>query len=60
MRQHARTDNQVSRITAFVPGANACSVRNTPSSMGHESGCLDVAIGLVPSEEAMSLAELLP
>ena len=57
VRQYARTDNQVSRITAFVSGANACSVRNTLSSMGHESGCHGIAIGLVPGEEAMSLTE---
>ena len=57
MRQHARTDNQVSRKTAFVSGANACLVRNTPLIMGLDSGRLGVAIGLVSGEEAMSLTE---
>jgi len=57
VRQYARTDNQVSRITAFVSGANACSVRSTPLSMGHESRRLGVAIGLVPGDDEMSLME---
>ncbi|KAJ4992139.1 hypothetical protein SVAN01_02460 [Stagonosporopsis vannaccii] len=48
VRQYARTDNQVSRITAFVSGANACFVRTIPPSMGYESGRLGAAIGFVP------------
>lgn len=57
VQQYAETDNQVSRITAFVSGANACSVRNTPLSMDHGSDGPSVAIGLVPGEEMMSLKE---
>ncbi|KAF1932056.1 uncharacterized protein M421DRAFT_283533 [Didymella exigua CBS 183.55] len=57
VQQYAEPDNQVSRITAFVSGANACSVHNTPTSMGHEPGWLSVAIGFDPGEEVMSLTE---
>jgi hypothetical protein len=55
VQQYAEPDNQVSRTTAFVSGANACSVHNTPDSMGLESGWFGVAIGFDPGEEAMSL-----
>ena len=57
MQQYAQPDNQVSKITAFVSGANACSVHNTPAGMCHESGWLGVAIGFDLGEEAMSLTE---
>lgn len=55
VRQDVEPDNQVSRITAFVSGANACSVHITPASMALESGWFSVAIGFDLSEEAMSL-----
>jgi hypothetical protein len=55
VQQYAEPDNQVSRTTALVSGANACSVHNTPDSMGLESGWFGVAIGFDPGEEAMSL-----